>query len=123
MKAGKARMVLMIWLAMFGSGWRIGIAKPIMPIHLTVIQLVHLPGISACCVAARGTSTISARALPTAAGAILRIPTTTLVFVVPAHALDSEMLVSGFLKTEAVLLFHFPAKQGRVLNILQVRQK
>jgi hypothetical protein len=43
----------------------------------------------------------TALARPTAAGTIPRIPTSISVFVAPAHFPSSEVLVSGFLETEA----------------------
>jgi len=38
-----------------------------------------------CCGAARGTTMITTRALPTATGTIQRMPTTTLAFAVPDY--------------------------------------
>ncbi len=50
-----------------------------------------------CCGAARGTATVTASVLPTAAGSTQRIPAAALVFVVRAHH-SSVLLFSGALK-------------------------
>ena len=97
-----ARMALWIWQATFGSGWQIGmmLIRVIQSATMTMEQLIE------CCVAARGTSAISASVLPTASGATQQTPTAAAGFVAPAHP-DAEILVSASEASSEILKREF----------------
>jgi catalase-peroxidase len=72
----------------------VGVEKAAKDAGQKAIQIMERP--IECCVAARGASAIAASVPPTAAGAIQRVPTTSSVFVAPAHS-SPEILISELL--------------------------
>ena len=77
-----ASTVCMTWRAMSGSGWQIGMKKPITRIRATPPilwgRIRVLPG---CCEAARGIAAVASSVLPSAIGTFQRLLATRSVFV------------------------------------------
>jgi len=87
----------MIWQAMYGSGWRIGMMKIIMEKQKKETRWDQLQDIIASCVAVRGTAFLTFCVSPIVAGTVQIMRTSAAAFAVPARP-DSGILGSGFLK-------------------------